>query len=139
MNRYSSVIAGSLAMGLVLLAATHSRAEWKLPNLNPFAKQASSADSGRFKAAGPARANKSHVRPATTPWQKFNQGAKSFLTKTRDTLNPWSKSKKTAAQGPRGGAQKASFFAPFKSAGGEPQEKPINGVNDWLSLPRPSP
>lgn len=83
-------------------------------------------------------------------WQKFNNGTKSLLTKTKQTLMPWTatdeeKSPRKAASVARRPsrstsavknkpAEKKSFFSSWFTH--QEEQKPIETVNDYLSLPR---
>ena len=90
-------------------------------------------------------------KPASRPskpsaWTRMTTGTKSFFSKTADALNPFddaddkpksstrSASRSTTRQKPK--QESGGFFSWFGSK--EPEEQPLDTVNDFLALPRPS-
>jgi hypothetical protein len=79
-------------------------------------------------------------------WEKVNSGTKNLFTKTKQTLMPWTAddSKSARSSGarrptrtssrPKSKSNKKSILSSWLSQGEE--EKPIQTVNDYLSLPR---
>ena len=115
------------------------------PNLNPFASK-SPADSARASSYATRSSNMARRRSAEpTTWDRFSNGTKTFFTKTKGVLMPWSKHSETPpsptgtrrvypASGGNRSAPKKSFFSSWFDD--EDEVKPPTTVNEFLAQPR---
>ena len=91
-------------------------------------------------------------RQGPNAWQKFNNGARNFFSRTRDALMPWANREdemvepnpgfrvtgaRTATRPERGDENKQNIFSGFFNQKPEQQQQQIESPNDFLSLPRP--
>ena len=92
-------------------------------------------------------------RPETSgpsTWQRFNSGTRTFFTKTRTAIMPWTVddkdlmeipptgvNRRVASRTSRGGRNKENLMSTI--FGPKDEEKEIESVNDYLDLPRPMP
>jgi hypothetical protein len=128
-----------------LLVGSTSRAEWTMPNLNPFSKPASTSRTEKktsllkmpkWKVFGSSETRRSQPKPPST-WDKMTDGTKEFLGKTKDVLTPWddppSRNAGRRSDKPKESGTAAFFTGWFKEE--EPQRP--RTVSEWLSQPRP--
>ena len=95
---------------------------------------------------------KSTVKPRASDepstWEKFNSGTKTFFTKTKQTLMPWTSDDETSSarkktpparstartSSRKAKTEKKPFFSSWLET--REEEKPIKTVNDYLAQPR---
>jgi hypothetical protein len=130
----------------MLLQAALAEDIFAFPNLNPFATK-SAADSARassFATHSPNTAKRRSAEPST--WDRFSNGTKTFFTKTKGVLMPWTKHSDVPSPSPTGtrrvypassggkSAPKKSFFSSWFDD--EDEVKPPTTVNEFLAQPR---
>lgn len=136
-----------------------SMPKWKLPKPQLPSMSGRETDTSRSRPASRSTTTRSTANRNPPPrgpsaWEKFNNGTKSFFTKTKATLMPWTADAAPATtQRPPTGSNRArvasnanrtrseepkpSIFSPFlpdKDA----EEKRVDSTTDFLSLPRPN-
>jgi hypothetical protein len=85
------------------------------------------------------------AKPST--WDKVTSGTKGFFAKTRQVLMPWSVGDKVIVTQPPTGSNLRTATRPERDdkpkslipswLQSKPEEKPVESVNDFLSLPSP--
>ncbi len=121
---------------------------WSMSSLNPFKKASTDKRArGNLTDAGKSGSFLSASRPSTrsyttrqkeepSTFEKMSQGTKSFFTKTKDTLTPWSKSSSKKKPSAPKSPSKKSFLSSWWPKKKEPP-KPKT-VGDFLAQDRPS-
>ena len=147
MNTWRVLLALAASLSLLTMSQPAS-AGWGLPDLNPFSSgdkpaRTAKADSGGWGLPKLPGFGKSDNAPRT------RSNEKSMLTKTKETLFPWTKKEPAPAKltGTRRTYQPKSSFATSKEGSGKsffsswfsPEEdrQPPMSPHEWLSQPRP--
>ena len=154
MSRLFRLVSACMLLA-VLSCPARAESNWKLPNLNPFAKKpATSArpkKTSRFKMPdllpswGEKKARRSS-EPST--WNKITTGTKKFAGKTADVLTPWDTAAEKKAKNssindrfsfnkPARKKEKKSLFASWLPKKEEPKRP--RSVAEFLKQPRPRP
>jgi hypothetical protein len=148
----------TLLHGVLIAGIANGESTWKLPNLNPFAKKAAPVpDNGlpdqhtsvftmpTMNALPGVKATRTRQPERPSGWSKLASSTKSFWHKTKQALNPWSKSddkkdRNDAARFQlgldRNKPEKKSFFAGWLTPKEEEPQRP-QSVAEWLAQPRP--
>jgi hypothetical protein len=136
-----------------------SMPKWKLPKPQLPSMGRGEQDASRSRPTSRTTTTRSTANRNPPPrgpsaWEKFNNGTKSFFTKTKTTLMPWTADTAPATpQRPPTGSNrtrvasnanraqredpKPSIFSPFLPDK-EAEEKRVDSTTDFLSLPRPN-
>ena len=117
------LLAAALLGGALPAPVTAADDGWGLPNLNPF----NSKDT-KSKSKSTSKSSKSKT-PST--WTSVKNGTSNAMTKTKQTLMPWSK----PATPTRTSVGSKSKTTPTKKTGGRPEEK--SWYEFWKSEPEP--
>jgi len=130
-NRSTTVAASLIVAVLLSLHCEQADAGWGLPNLNPFAKKDSN------QPVGPAK-NDSWGLPSLPlpklpgfgrdPSQPRGPARKSFLTKTKETLFPWTKTGPV----PQKVTGTRRTYQPQSSFSSEPEESTPSIFSSWF-------